>query len=115
MKKIKLLLTQYQEAILYIVFGGLTMLVNIIAFWLAFQAWHMNSSVSYLFAWFWSIFFAYLTNRTWVFHSTAHDLKTVINEIFQFLVARIATAVIGFVIFYFGVNLLKQDAQIWNI
>jgi putative flippase GtrA len=31
------------------------------------------------------------------------------------LVARIATAVIGFVIFYFGVNLLKQDAQIWNI
>ncbi|WP_273724742.1 GtrA family protein [Leuconostoc mesenteroides] len=115
MEKIKLLLTQYQEAILYIVFGGLTMLVNIIAFWLAFQAWHMNSSVSYLFAWFWSIFFAYLTNRTWVFHSTAHDLKTIINEIFQFLVARIATAVIGFVIFYFGVNLLKQDAQIWNI
>lgn len=115
MKKIKLLLTQYQEAILYIVFGGLTMLVNIIAFWLAFQVWHMNSSISYLFAWFWSIFFAYLTNRTWVFHSTAHDFNTVMSEIFQFLLARIATAIIGFVIFYFGVNLLKQDAQIWNI
>ncbi|QEA58532.1 GtrA family protein [Leuconostoc koreense] len=115
MEKIKLLLNQYQEAILYMVFGGLTMLVNIITFWLAFQVWHMNSSVSYLFAWFWSIFFAYLTNRTWVFHSTAHDLKTIINEIFQFLVARIATAVVGFVIFYFGVNLLNQDAQIWNV
>ncbi|GMA70566.1 cell wall teichoic acid glycosylation protein GtcA [Leuconostoc litchii] len=115
MDRIKILLKQYQDAILYTIFGGLTMMVNIITFWLAFQILHINSSASYLFAWFWSIVFAYLTNRTWVFHSTAYDFMSIVHEIFQFLLARAATALLGFVIFYFGVNLLKQDAQIWNM
>lgn len=75
MEKIKLLLTQYQEAILYIVFGGLTMLVNIIAFWLAFQAWHMNSSVSYLFAWFWSIFLLILQTELGCFTQQLTTLR----------------------------------------
>ncbi len=115
MEKIKKLLIQYQVAILYLIFGVLTTIVNIVVFALCYKIWHVDYSFSYVAAWFWSVLFAYLTNRKWVFHSTATNVKSVINEIWQFIVARIVTALLGYAILSFGVVVLKQDAQIWNV
>ncbi|MBS0957623.1 GtrA family protein [Leuconostoc pseudomesenteroides] len=115
MEKIKKLLVQYQVAILYLVFGVLTTIVNIVVFALCYKVWHVDYSFSYVVAWFWAVLFAYLTNRKWVFHSTATNVKSVINEIWQFIVARIVTALLGYAILSFGVVVLKQDAQIWNV
>lgn len=50
-----------------------------------------------------------------MFHSTATNVKSVINEIWQFIVARILTALLGYAILSLGVVILKQDAQIWNL
>lgn len=99
----------------HLIFGGLTTIVNIIIFAICYKVLHADYSFSYAASWFWAVLFAYLTNRKWVSHSTATNVESVINEIWQFIVARILTALLGYAILSLGVVILKQDAQIWNL
>lgn len=115
MTRIKNLMTQYQDVILYIIFGVLTTVVNIIVFTLFYNFLHSGHNIAYVVAWFFAVLFAYLTNRTWVFHSTHTHRAAIVKEIWQFYVARLLTGVIGYFILIFGVDLLRQDANIWNI
>ena len=68
MNRIKELLKKYEELILYVVFGGLTTVVNFVAFWLlnkllGEEIYLVNNVI----AWFVSVIFAYVTNKLWVF------------------------------------------------
>ena len=70
MNRIKELLKKYEELILYVVFGGLTTVVNFVAFWLlnkllGEEIYLVNNVI----AWFVSVIFAYVTNKLWVFES----------------------------------------------
>jgi len=115
MLKFKNLVTKYQAILLYVIFGVLTTIVNIIVFFLFYNQLHMGHNIAYVVAWFWAVLFAYLTNRVWVFHSKNTTLKSIIKEIWQFYLARILTGIIGYFILSVGVDILKQDANIWNI
>ena len=81
---------KYKELFLYVLFGGLTTLVNFIAFWILNKAlgeevYLVNNAV----AWFIAVVFAYVTNKLWVFESKSWKLKTVIKEIPEFFLARV--------------------------
>ena len=115
MEKIKKLLIQYQVVILYLIFGVLTTIVNIIVFFVLYNLLHTSHTIAYVVAWFWAVLFAYLTNRVWVFHSNNSSALAIIREIWQFYLARLLTGIIGYFILSFGVDLLQQDANIWNI
>lgn len=62
---IKKLYKKYEEVILYVVFGGLTTLVNFVSFWvfnkILGEKFYLVSNVI---AWFISVVFAYVTNKT---------------------------------------------------
>ena len=70
---IKKLYKKYEEVILYVVFGGLTTLVNFVSFWvfnkILGEKFYLVSNVI---AWFISVVFAYVTNKLWVFESKSH-------------------------------------------
>jgi len=76
---------------------------------------HTGHNIAYVVAWFWAVLFAYLTNRVWVFHSTSSTTADIVKEVWQFYLARVLTGIIGYFILTFGVDLLHQDANIWNI
>ena len=57
-----------KDVILYIVFGVLTTLVNLVTFYILSSLIHMNENIANLIAIPLSIIFAYFTNRKWVFH-----------------------------------------------
>lgn len=78
---------RHREAILYIVFGGLTTLVNIVAFWLLSKA-GVTTVPATAISWVVSVLFAYVTNRTWVFSSQARGFLPVLREIGSFFAAR---------------------------
>ena len=59
---IKKLFTKYQEMILYLIFGGLTTLVNIVVYGVCADILHIYYLISNLFAWFFAVLFAYVTN-----------------------------------------------------
>ena len=80
---IKKLYKKYEEVILYVVFGGLTTLVNFVSFWV------FNYLVSNVIAWFISVVFAYVTNKLWVFESKSWAFKILLKEVPEFFAARL--------------------------
>lgn len=90
MNKIKDILKKYKELILYLVFGGLTTLVNFVVFYLlnvvTGEEYYLVNNIV---AWFASVIFAYITNKLWVFESKSLAVKTVVKELAEFFSARI--------------------------
>ncbi len=90
MKKIKELLKKYEELILYVVFGGLTTVVNFAVYWVLNKALGENYYlVNNVIAWFVSVVFAYITNKLWVFDSKSWAPKVLVKEVPEFFAARI--------------------------
>ena len=111
---IKDLLVKFRSQILYLFFGVLTTVINIVVYALLRMA-DMPVQVSYWLAWFITVLAAYLTNRKWVFHSQASTPREYFDEIVKFYVARLATGLIGSGIMIVGVNWLHQNDMLWNI
>lgn len=99
MEKIKELAKKFltRDIILYIVFGVLTTLVNIGSFYIITNTLNWNENLSNFIAIALSILFAYFTNRSWVFHSTAKGFKEKSSEFLKFIAGRALTMVIEFV------------------
>ncbi len=90
MKKINELLKKYEELILYVVFGGLTTVVNFAVYWVLNKALGENFYlVNNVIAWFVSVVFAYVTNKLWVFESKSWAPKILAKEVPEFFAARV--------------------------
>ena len=111
---IKDLLVKFRSQILYLFFGVLTTVINIVVYALLRMT-DIPVQVSYWLAWFITVLAAYLTNRKWVFHSQASTPREYFDEIVKFYVARLATGLIGSGIMIVGVNWLHQNDMLWNI
>lgn len=98
MKKIFELVKRYQDIILYLFFGGLTTVVNVVSYAFFAKVLGFGTFFSTVIAWFLSVLVAYLTNRKWVFHSEAKGFKEVAREVVSFFSCRIATGVVDWVI-----------------
>ena len=92
------LLKKYKSIILYIIFGGLTTIVD----------WSVSFTLYYLWgdaieatpwlihganviAWVAAVAFAYVTNRIWVFESKRRGVLSIIGEIVAFAGGRVLT------------------------
>lgn len=79
-----------QETILYLVFGGLTTLVNLAVFWLMNRVLGedlalVNNAAAFVAA----VIFAYVTNKIFVFESRSWSAQTLRKEIPAFVGARL--------------------------
>ena len=96
---------RYREQIRYLIFGGLTTLVNIVSFDLLDRAglttdWANGLALAI------SIAFAYVTNRIWVFQSKARGFREVSLEMLRFFGARGVSFFLDLGCMYVGVDLL---------
>ena len=111
---IKELFKKYKEIILYIVFGGLTTLVNWVIYSLLVRFCGVGITVSNAVAWIAAVVFAFVTNKIYVFESKNKKAKTVAYEFVSFVSSRAITGVIEI----FGVPLLVKvgvDEKIFGI
>ena len=103
MEKIRALWQKYREPLTYLIFGGLTTMVNIGAF-MALSAWTgLTTGAANAIALALSILFAYVTNRIWVFESRQTGWAAV-KELGMFVACRLATGVLDEVIVVAGVD-----------
>lgn len=91
MKSFHELYEKYKDLIPYAIFGVFTTVVNMVVYWLCSHVFGMQTLVATLIAWFLAVFFAYVTNRKWVFHSEAEGAREILREAVSFYAARIAT------------------------
>lgn len=103
------LLLQHKNVILYIFFGGLTTLVNIIIYYFAVSYIKLSMFSSVIIAWILAVLFAYLTNRQWIFKSSKNTQMGIIKECLTFYWYRILTGLLDIVIMWLGVELLALN------
>lgn len=78
-----------KEVFNYLLFGGLTTLVNIVTYYLFVTLLHVDYKVATTIAWIVSVLFAYITNKKYVFNSKHSTLAQVFKEFFYFMGFRV--------------------------
>ena len=87
MNNIKKLINK--EIILYVIFGVLTTIVNLIAYYLFSNIININYLISNAIAWIISVVFAYITNKFFVFNSSYINKDVIIEEFIKFMNCRL--------------------------
>ncbi|MGL9728833.1 GtrA family protein [Enterococcus sp. DIV0756] len=77
------------EVFIYLFFGGLTTVVNIVTFTLCYQIFHLNWPISNAISWVFSVLFAFVTNKVWVFQSKSENFMELFWEFSKFIIARV--------------------------
>ena len=82
---------KYKEIINYLVFGGLSTLVNFVSYFIAARIFGIDEVVSSAISWFCAVTFAYITNKIWVFESKTNTAGSFFKEAVMFYLARVAS------------------------
>ena len=109
------LMEKYKSFIAYAVFGVFTTIVNIVTYKVCYSSLGINNTVSNIIAWIFAVFFAYLTNKVWVFGSYSWKWKVLKKEILAFVSCRLATGVLDIVIMYICVDIMEWPALLMKI
>ena len=91
------------ETVLYLIFGALATVLNIVLFYLFINVWKMSTGLGNILDTIICILFQYFTNRIWVFESKNNG-KEAIKEFIQFILARGLTAIIDQIFVVVGVD-----------
>ena len=93
-----------RELILYILFGVLTTLVNIIVYFFFARLLSIHYLLANVLAWFFSVLFAYITNRIWVFESKNDNI---IKECAFFFGGRLFSGAVDTGLMYLFIDILS--------
>ncbi len=105
--RIKNLYKNYKNVIPYLFFGVCTTAVNVIVYGVFSHILGFGIMFSTIAAWVVAVVFAYLTNRKWVFNSTANKAISQLKEIFSFFLCRAATGIADWGCMFLFVNVLS--------
>ncbi|GAA6112610.1 MAG: GtrA family protein [Apilactobacillus sp.] len=106
----KKLWNKYKQVIAYLFWGILTTVIDIVVA-LLFHNLFPNVDIIWntIIAWIASVLFAYITNRKWVFKSTATTVKDYISEIISFFLGRFSSLVLEEIILIIGVSIVSVN------
>ena len=111
LKKLADLYKSHQEGMRYLIFGGLTTLVNILVYILFaklilvnLQSEELIVNISEIIAFVAGVAFAYITNKIYVFKRKTNSIKALFKEIFSFIGCRVFTEI---------VSLFMMNIAIW--
>lgn len=106
---------KYKEQINYLIFGGLTTLINIVAYIFFYDILALSNLFSNIMAWIFSVLFAYITNKLWVFESKTVGFSALLKELSSFVGCRLATGVLDIVIMYIGVDVFLLSGTLMKL
>lgn len=101
-----------RQVILYLLFGVLTTLVNILFYIFFADILQINYLVGNVLAWFLSVVFAYITNRIWVFES---ESEKILLEFSLFIGGRIFSGFLDTLLLFIFVSLMSINDIISKI
>jgi putative flippase GtrA len=101
---------KYKEVILYLIFGGLTTLVNILSYAIFTQ--FINWQVSNILSWILSVLFAYITNRKFVFKSQTTSIIKEMISFFSFRILSLCLDMAFMLIFIDIININNMLAKV---
>ena len=109
MKKLLNFAKKYQDILIYVIFGGLTTVVNYLVYLPCYNLAGLSATVSNVLAWIAAVAFAYVTNKPFVFRSFDWSMKTVGPELAKFIGCRLGSGILET-----GLIFLTVDLMDWN-
>ena len=110
---------KYKEMLLYLFFGGLTFLISVGSYSVANITFGINELLANIISWIIAVFFAFFTNRVWVFEGKTNGVKEFFIQMINFFGGRVVTLVVEEIILFvfitmlgFGSIAIKVIAQI---
>ncbi len=114
-KKIKELLNKNKSIILYLIFGVLSTILNIVAYTVCIRFFNMHLVISNIIAWIFAVTFAFFTNKIFVFESNTSGKRGIIREMILFYYYRIVSLLIETVLLYIFVDILNINDLIMKV
>ena len=74
-------ITKYKGILLYLIFGILTTVINMIMYWWCYYSLFISNVVSTIIAWLLAVLFAFVTNKYYVFDSKSLKREIVLHEL----------------------------------
>ncbi|RHR51910.1 GtrA family protein [Clostridium sp. AF18-27] len=105
--------SEIKEAILYIIFGVFTTMVNVTIYMICYDP--LGNVLGNALAWLAAVCFAFVTNKEWVFRSKRWDRQTVTEEAKGFIACRISTGLLDLGVMFLGVSLCKFNHLIIKV
>ena len=105
---------KHKQMLLYVFFGGCATVVSIGSFILLEAVLGMDALIANVLSWLLTVGFAYVTNRTWVFHSSVRG-KRIFGELLSFYGARVLTLAIEEGILLVFVTWLEQNSTVVKV
>lgn len=117
MQKIIDLFNKYKEIIMYLIFGVLTTIVSLVTYYLlTFTILNPDNAlqlqIANIIAWIFSVVFAYVTNRKYVFKSKSKDI---LKEVSSFVGGRVATLLMDMLIMFIFVTILNLNDKLFKL
>lgn len=114
MKKIIKLMKKYKEVIMYLIFGVLTTLINIVSFYIMDKlgiSLYVNNTI----AWILSVLFAFVTNKLFVFESKDMKPKVILKEGISFFGFRLLSYFVDMFCIFLLVDVFKVNKLIAKV
>lgn len=105
----------HKEVIVYLFFGVLTTLVDLVVYLLFNNLLHLSALPSTIVSQFVAMTFAYVTNKLLVFESKTENFKAFLREMFSFYGCRIAGAVFSVAFAWLLVELPGWEDASWAV
>lgn len=102
---------QHKEALLYLLFGGLTTLVSLLSFWVINGVLCVNEHIANTVSWILAVAFAFFTNRVWVFDAPTKTAGAFIRQMLVFYGGRLFSFGVEEVILFVGITWLHGPAM----
>lgn len=106
---------KYKEVLLYLFFGGLTMIVSVASYWFFSEPMKLHVQIANVLSWVLAVLFAYITNRIWVFDQKTHGGKELLAQMFRFFSGRVATLLVENAILFIFVQKLHGSNMVVKI
>lgn len=115
LKNISEFVKKNREVISYLFFGVLTTVINIVVYGAFSEILGFDTIPSNIVAWIAAVSFAYITNRIWVFESSASSNTEKAKELISFFACRGTTLLIDIASMYVLVNYLGYPNMIMKV
>ena len=109
------LFAKYKQTILYLIFGVLTTIVNILTYAFCTRNLNIEFLISNWIAWIVAVLFAYITNKFFVFESKKINIKFLIKELSSFVSCRLLSGIIEMILMYTMISLMSLNDFIVKI
>ena len=105
-------LKRHKDIVLYVLFGGLTTVVNFAVYFPLLNYYRLSGALSNAISWFFAVLIAFVTNKPFVFHSNDWSFKTVVPEALRFYGCRFLSGLVETLVILVTVDMFRWNGNV---